>query len=75
MALLVGSIAYYSMASDLAWNVINQADQPQNGSRQIFFAKYVYWVVSFPVVTIALGLISGVSWATILYNVTLAWIW
>lgn len=63
------------MASDLAWSVVNQVDQRQNGSRQIFFAKYVYWVVSFPVVIIALGLISGVSWATILWNVTLAWIW
>lgn len=74
-ALLVGSVAYYAMASDLAWDVINQVDQPQNGDRQIFFAKYVYWVVSFPIVTVALGLISGVSWASIIYNVTLAWTW
>lgn len=59
--LLVGSIAYYAMASDLAWDVISQVNETQNGSRQIFFAKYVYWVVSFPVVTIALGLVSGVS--------------
>ena len=49
------------MASDLAWDVISQVNETQNGSRQIFFAKYVYWVVSFPVVTIALGIVSGVS--------------
>lgn len=61
VTLLVGSIAYYAMASDLAWDVISQANETQNGTRQIFFAKYVYWVVSFPVVTIALGLVSGVS--------------
>lgn len=61
ITLLVGSIAYYAMASDLAWDVISQVNETQNGSRQIFFAKYVYWVVSFPVVTIALGLVSGVS--------------
>lgn len=61
VTLLVGSIAYYAMASDLAWDVISQVNETQNGSRQIFFAKYVYWVVSFPVVTIALGLVSGVS--------------
>lgn len=72
---MVGSIAYYAMAADLAWNVIGQVDQPQNGNRQIFFAKYVYWVVSFPIVSIALGLVSGVSWATIFYNVTLSWTW
>ncbi|KAL2274152.1 hypothetical protein FJTKL_03622 [Diaporthe vaccinii] len=75
VTLLVGSIAYYAMASDLAWDVISQANETQNGTRQIFFAKYVYWVVSFPVVTIALGLVSGVSWASILYNVTLSWVW
>ncbi|KUI67786.1 hypothetical protein VM1G_03454 [Cytospora mali] len=74
-ALLVGSIAYYAMASDLAWDVISQVDQPSNGDRQIFFAKYVYWVVSFPIVTIALGLVSGISWATIFYNVVLSWVW
>lgn len=61
ITLLVGSIAYYAMASDLAWDVISQANQTQNGTRQIFFAKYVYWVVSFPVITIALGLVSGIS--------------
>lgn len=61
VTLLVGSIAYYAMASDLAWDVISQVNETQNGSRQIFFAKYVYWVVSFPVVNIALGLVSGVS--------------
>lgn len=61
VTLLVGSIAYYAMASDLAWDVISQVNETQNGTRQIFFAKYVYWVVSFPVVTIALGLVSGVS--------------
>lgn len=75
MALLVGSIAYFAMASDLAWDVISQVDHAWNGNRQIFFAKYVYWVVSFPVVSIALGLISGVSWATIVYDVFLSWIW
>jgi bacteriorhodopsin len=31
--------------------------------------------VAFPVVTTALGILSGVSWASILYNVVLAWIW
>lgn len=61
VSLLVGSVAYFAMASDLAWDVISQANETQNGDRQIFFAKYVYWVVSFPVVTIALGLVSGVS--------------
>lgn len=76
IALLVGTISYYAQASDLAWSVIKTSNQLQNGAtRQIFFAKYVYWMMSFPVMSVALGLLSGISWATIFYNVTLCWIW
>jgi bacteriorhodopsin len=76
IALLVGSIAYFAMASDLAFSVVTQVDQLHMGhTRQIFWAKYVYWVVSWPVAIIALGLISGVAWATIAYNIALAWVW
>ena len=41
----------------------------------MYFAKYINWVVSFPIVLLALGLMSGVSWATILFNIFLSWIW
>ncbi|KAI1471603.1 family A G protein-coupled receptor-like protein [Daldinia caldariorum] len=77
IALLVGSISYYAIASDLAYVVIPVVNHRPGDpwTRQIFWAEYVNWVVSFPVVTIALGLLSGVSWATILYNVALAWTW
>jgi bacteriorhodopsin len=76
IGLLAGSIAYFAQASDLAWSVVPQANSLSHGiTRQIFFAKYVYWVIEFPIVTIALGLLSGVSWATIFFNVTLAWTW
>lgn len=67
VALLVGAISYFSLASDLGYVVI--------GTRQILFAKYIYWVVSFPTIIIALGLISGISWASIVFNVGLSWIW
>jgi bacteriorhodopsin len=74
--LLVGAIAYFAMASDLGWKVIVQANEQDRGaSRQIFFAKYIYWVVSFPAAILSLGLISGVSWATIVFNIFLSWIW
>jgi len=75
-ALAVGSIVYFAQASDLGWSVVSQSNQLQHGAlRQIFWAKYILWVVEFPVVIIALGLLSGVSWATIVYNVILSWIW
>ncbi|PKK48010.1 hypothetical protein CI102_5511 [Trichoderma harzianum] len=77
IALLSGAVAYFSMASDLAWSVIPQVNNIAHSglTRQIFFAKYVYWVISFPVLIIAIGFLSSVSWATILYNIALAWVW
>src|SRR3954471_20909343 len=35
------------------------------------FCRFIGWT---PLIT-ALGLISGVSWSTIVYNVVLSWIW
>lgn len=76
IALLVGAISYFAMASGLAYSVIpTQLYARDAATYQIFFAKYIFWVVAFPVVIIALGLLSGVSWSTILFNVFLAWIW
>lgn len=64
------------MASDLAFSVIPTSNNRGDAaSYQIFFAKYIHWVVSWPVIIIALGLLSGVSWATIVFNIFLAWIW
>jgi len=74
-ALAVGSIVYFAQASDLGWKVVAQANNAGKGTRQIFWAEYVLWVVEWPVVIIALGLLSGVSWATIFYEVFVSWIW
>ncbi|KAF9878582.1 heat shock protein 30 [Colletotrichum karsti] len=67
IALLVGSITYFANASDLGWSLVSE--------RQIFFTKYINWVVSFPIVNILLGLVANSSWATITYNVFLSWVW
>jgi len=77
IALLVGSIAYFAQASDLGYVLVNQVNsRPRLAlARQIFWPKYVNWVISFPVITTALGLLSGVPWATIVYNIFLSWIW
>lgn len=77
IALLVGSITYFAQASDLGYVLISQVDSAPKLAltRQIFWPKYVNWVVSFPSVVTALGLLSGVPWATILYNVFLSWTW
>lgn len=77
IAAWTGMVAYFAMASDLGWSLIYQADNRDTygPTRQIFFAKYIFWVVSFPVSLIALGLLSGISWATIFFNVALSWAW
>lgn len=76
VALLVGTISYYASAADLGWSVIAQANNVgEYATRQIFYTKYINFLVEFPVVIITLGLISTVSWATIVYNVFLSWIW
>jgi bacteriorhodopsin len=77
IALLVGSIAYFAMASDLGYRLVAQVDSSSSLAitRQIFWPKYVNWVVSFPVIITALGLLSGVPWATIVYNIFLSWVW
>jgi bacteriorhodopsin len=75
-ALIVGALAYYAQASDLGYVVVQQANQLRRGfTRQIFWPKYVYWTVSFPAAILALGILSGVSWATIFYNIALSWVW
>lgn len=78
IALLIGSLTYFAVASDLGWEVITVADsKPVGGlwTRQVFWVEYVNWVVSFPVITISLGLLSGISWASIVFNVFLSWTW
>lgn len=41
----------------------------------MFYARYVNWAISFPSVALALGLLSGVSWTTIVTNIFIAWFW
>lgn len=74
VALLVGSVTYYTEASDLGWTAVGQQPGEASG-RQMFYAKYVNWAISFPSVALALGLLSGVSWTTIVTNIFIAWFW
>ncbi|KAK4942588.1 hypothetical protein LTR10_017717 [Elasticomyces elasticus] len=72
MALLVGAATYFAQASDLGWDVVEQA----NGlSTQVFYARYINWVVSFPALALSLGLLSGISWTTIILNIVSSWFW
>ncbi|KEY71239.1 hypothetical protein S7711_02346 [Stachybotrys chartarum IBT 7711] len=76
ITLLVAAISYFSMASGIAYSVIpTHLNVASAATYQVFFAKYILWVVAFPAIIVALGLVSGVSWATIFFNIFLSWVW
>jgi bacteriorhodopsin len=77
IAAFVGLIAYFSMASDLGSTPVRQYmnNGPGALTRQIFYVRYIYWFVAWPLVLIALLLLTGLSWATILFAITLLEIW
>jgi len=76
ISLFAGAVSYFAIASDLGSTPVNVADHLSSpGTRQIFFAKYINWFVGWTPLIIAIGLLSGVSWATIFYNIVLSWSW
>lgn len=71
---LIGAIVYFAQASDLGWSLVVQSNSLSYGlTRQIFFAKYILWTVSFPAALLALGVLSGIAWTTIIYHIFLSW--
>lgn len=74
ISLFTGAIAYFAMASDLGSAPVITAEGAL-GTREIFYARYINWFVGWTPLLLAVGVISGVSWATIIYNITLAWVW
>lgn len=74
--LMVGAVTYFAQASDLGWSSVKQVNNIDNGTiRQMFWVKYVNWLVAFPSLALGLGLISGVSWTTIICNIALSIYW
>ncbi|KAI1276571.1 family A G protein-coupled receptor-like protein [Xylaria sp. FL0933] len=67
LTILIGAVSYYAAASDLGWSAV--------GAHQVFFVRYVNWAVAFPSAALGLGMLSGVSWVTIITNMTCSWVW
>ncbi|PYH93869.1 family A G protein-coupled receptor-like protein, partial [Aspergillus ellipticus CBS 707.79] len=72
ISLLVGATTYYAQASSLGWTAVPHT---QTHPHQLFYARYINWTISFPSLALALGLLSGVSWTTIICNIALTWLW
>jgi bacteriorhodopsin len=78
IAAFIGFISYFTMASDLGNTPVrqymNHGTNPLQ-TRQIFYVRYIYWFVAWPLLLTANLLLSGVSWATILFAIALQEIW
>jgi len=78
LAAFIGAITYFTMASDLGNTPIRQfmhhGANPLE-TRQVYYVRYIYWFCAWPLIVIANLLLSGVSWATILFVVALQEIW
>lgn len=76
IALFAGALAYFAMASDLGSRAIRTSTGDlEYLSYQIFWPKYAFWAVSFAAIVLALGIIAGTSFATIIFAISLAWLW
>jgi len=52
------AMSYFAMLSGQGWTAVA-------GCRQFFYARYIDWMITFPLITIMLGFIAGSEWSTI----------
>jgi len=73
--LLVSTIAYYTMASDLGGTPV-PVEFRERGlvrrTRQIFWVRFVEWTITWSLITLALLLMTAVGWSTIIWTIGLS---
>ncbi|KAG0650256.1 opsin like protein [Hyphodiscus hymeniophilus] len=70
---MVAAIAYFTMASNLGYAAIPVEFQRSNPKvagfyREIFYVRYIDWVVTTPLLLLDILLTAGLPWPTILYT-------
>ncbi|EJF65915.1 heat shock protein 30 [Dichomitus squalens] len=60
VVLTTGSLAYFSMASDLGATPVT-VEFRGTGTRQIWYVRYINWFISFPLLLLELLLATGLS--------------
>jgi len=78
IAAFIAFISYFTMASNLGNTPIRQYmnnGRDESQTRDVFYVRYIYYVTAWPLVLTAVLLLSGVSWATLLFVVALQEIW
>ncbi|KAL9103124.1 MAG: hypothetical protein Q9163_001804 [Psora crenata] len=71
---MVAAIAYFTMASDLGETGIRpqyiRSNPKVSGAlREIFYVRYIDWVITTPLLLMDLLLTAGLPWPTILYTI------
>jgi len=72
MITMVASIAYFSMASNLGWTgiaveFIRDDPEVRGFYREIFYVRYIDWVITTPLLLTDLLLTAGMPWPSILF--------
>ncbi|KAK5141494.1 hypothetical protein LTR32_005958 [Rachicladosporium monterosium] len=72
----VACIAYFAMGSNLGWTPIDVewvrgTNGVRGANREIFYARYIDWVITTPLLLLDLCLTAGLPWPTILWTIGL----
>ncbi|CUS10765.1 unnamed protein product [Tuber aestivum] len=76
--LLVATIYYYAMASNLGGHAVPvqfRLDGLPGRTRQVFWVRWIGYFINFSLIFFALLLLSGVGWASILFTIGLTMLW
>jgi len=73
---MTAAIAYFTMASNLGYAAIRVEFQRSNPKvsglyREVFYVRYIDWVITTPLLLMDLLLTAGLPWPTILYTIFL----
>jgi bacteriorhodopsin len=69
---MVAAIAYFSMAANLGWTPIDVEFRRSNPrvagvNREIFYVRYIDWVITTPLLLMDLLLTAGMPWPTVMW--------
>jgi len=70
---LVAAVAYFSMASNLGFTPIavefHRGGEDAGNYREIFYVRYIDWVITTPLLLMDLLLTAGMPWPTVLFTI------
>jgi len=77
---MVAAIAYFTMGSNLGFTPIevefHRSSKPvvRGNYREIFYVRYIDWMITTPLLLLDLLLTAGLPWPTILWVILIDWV-